>query len=570
MSVCTVVWVGAWVAQVFLVAPGPARGVMWSGGAMLVAFVTYRLATNGPMVRRRRWRFGIMMTMIVVTAWGAVTGQGTVGDNEIAGWLTLVVPFVWVSLASKRRWPVVLGLVSTAWAVSWLVEVEARGALAALAVAFVVTLCLMTFFVAEGSSSRVRRGWIGLLCCALVIVAMGRSWLDGSVQGGTDGFVHALGARPSIWLHASHAALDVVWLGMGPGAFASIVQPLYPIPSIEQPLEDAHNLVLQLILDIGLPATLAYVGLFVLAWLRVVTGLRRGHPELDHGWLASLTMAGCAHALYGLADAVALGTPGHLSVAAWLGLALATRPSATTTRRPGRSFGIGIGVVVGAMTVAASIAPQTVVRQRVAWQAARGVEGSDPEAMAAARQRAGRAPGCHVRYLDGRLASLVGDHEASRVAWDRFLSCAPAAVSLVAAVAPEDRLLAERAVAYRPGDARAWRFLGRAADDRDIAIDALERAVALAPADGEAWLLLGDRWVMVDDRVALDAYGKACRHGDPRANGCVRAGRVAERLGRPRVAITWYERSRWPAARRRAAELRGELKATGATSSGRE
>jgi tetratricopeptide (TPR) repeat protein len=120
--------------------------------------------------------------------------------------------------------------------------------------------------------------------------------------------------------------------------------------------------------------------------------------------------------------------------------------------------------------------------------------------------------------------------------------------------------LARRAIAAQPDNASGYFWLASllAAEAPDEAIALYRQGVSLAPEDGRGWLALADLLRAAGDD-ALDAYLQACLHGDPGANGCLRAGSLAEERGDVAAAIEYYRLSNWDTARSKAAELEQRL-----------
>jgi hypothetical protein len=84
----------------------------------------------------------------------------------------------------------------------------------------------------------------------------------------------------------------------------------------------------------------------------------------------------------------------------------------------------------------------------------------------------------------------------------------------------------------------------------------------LAPGDGLQWQRLADLTAASDPAAAEDAYYQSCVHGDPGANGCWRAGELAEARGDVEQAVRYYRLSNYSEARARADRLEVELSST--------
>jgi tetratricopeptide (TPR) repeat protein len=97
------------------------------------------------------------------------------------------------------------------------------------------------------------------------------------------------------------------------------------------------------------------------------------------------------------------------------------------------------------------------------------------------------------------------------------------------------------------------------ADAPAEAIDLYRTGLQLSPHDGHRWLALAELLEPGDPAAALEAYLQACRNGDPGANGCLRAGSLAEGDGDFSAAIEYYRLSKWSGALDRADELERQL-----------
>jgi putative inorganic carbon (HCO3(-)) transporter len=131
----------------------------------------------------------------------------------------------------------------------------------------------------------------------------------------------SLAGRVEVWNRALYAVQDFPFTGCGLGTFRRVVHILYPLflASPDLDIAHAHNIFLQTALDLGLPGLIAYLALLGIAMTICWRCARRGGP------LVRATALGLAAGLvglhvYGLADAVALGSkPG---VAFWFTLGL--------------------------------------------------------------------------------------------------------------------------------------------------------------------------------------------------------------------------------------------------------
>lgn len=133
-----------------------------------------------------------------------------------------------------------------------------------------------------------------------------------------------LSGRLEIWQRAFYAIQDFPLAGLGMGTFEPVVHVLYPLFTISPATSfgHAHNNLLQVAVDLGLPGLIAYLALWFLAaaMLRRIwcSALTFWHRPLTVGLSAALL----ASFVWGLAEAVPLGgRPGFIF---WFLLALIT------------------------------------------------------------------------------------------------------------------------------------------------------------------------------------------------------------------------------------------------------
>jgi putative inorganic carbon (HCO3(-)) transporter len=113
---------------------------------------------------------------------------------------------------------------------------------------------------------------------------------------------------------------DFPLTGIGMGAFETVANRLYPFfllgPDADAP--HAHNIFLQVAVDLGIPGLAAWLGLLVVAALRsakVLAAGRRAGDSWSAGLGAGLLAAQVALAVHGVVDAAVWGA--HSAIAVW-------------------------------------------------------------------------------------------------------------------------------------------------------------------------------------------------------------------------------------------------------------
>ena len=249
------------------------------------------------------------------------TPAGGISPNQLAGTLVLLLPVALAALlGSKRfghRW--LLSLLGLAGVVVWgttLFATQSRGGWIGGAAG------VLAFGALWGLSGQ--RRWqrvVGLALPLLAIVAVaavllyvGPDRIGQLLYGAAEGSVGtAVGAisfkgRVEIWSRALYTIYDFPFTGRGLGTFRQMTPLMYPLflVSPDKDIAHAHNVFLQVAVDLGLPGLVGYLALLlVAAWV--------GWQELRRGgggrWLAVGVLAGLlGFHVYGLADTLALGS----------------------------------------------------------------------------------------------------------------------------------------------------------------------------------------------------------------------------------------------------------------------
>jgi putative inorganic carbon (HCO3(-)) transporter len=133
-----------------------------------------------------------------------------------------------------------------------------------------------------------------------------------------------------------YAIQDFPFTGVGLGTFRRVVGLLYPLFTISPDIDiaHAHNIFLQVALDVGVPGLIAYLALLWVAGA-VAWHVARGGPPLLQALAIGLLAALVSLHLYGLTDALALGSKPGLAFWMILGL-LAALPRVVDTELQNR------------------------------------------------------------------------------------------------------------------------------------------------------------------------------------------------------------------------------------------
>lgn len=161
-----------------------------------------------------------------------------------------------------------------------------------------------------------------------VIMAIGPRRLWGWWQNPTGdtlfGTLNSLTFRREVWHWAIQAITDFPLTGIGLGSFRLAVERLYPIriPRVND-IAHAHNMFLQMALDVGLLGLIAYLSLLGLACYSGWYVAKRNEAlrPLLLGLIAGLISL---HCFYGLGDALAPGSKPNVLI--WYALALLATP----------------------------------------------------------------------------------------------------------------------------------------------------------------------------------------------------------------------------------------------------
>lgn len=246
---------------------------------------------------------------------------GTVGglqSAEVGGTLLWVVPLQmsllgWSVVRGSgirwMRWLLPAGLLlMIAVSAGTLLLAQSRSALIGFALGFAMLLWL--------GFSRARPFFVLLVAVGIAgIIYIGPSRfaekLVGTAGPGASAAqgIASLSDRAEIWSRALYGIEDFPFTGMGMNAFRKVMPLLYPLfsTSPDADLAHAHNELLQVALDLGLPGLVAYLAVCMIAVALIMLVWRSTSTAWMRAAVAGIGAGLLAHSVFGITDAVTLG-----------------------------------------------------------------------------------------------------------------------------------------------------------------------------------------------------------------------------------------------------------------------
>jgi putative inorganic carbon (HCO3(-)) transporter len=263
----------------------------------------------------------------------------TIHPNVMGGTLILLIPIpISTLLFSANRLSKIQRIFYLFACLSMLVILaltQSRGAWLALLVGlFLLVVLRFGIPVFFSSTGRPRWGWLMLILAGIgagaLVSALGYQTVLDDLIGSSAGVAQGgFAGRMEIWSRAIYMIQDFPFTGVGMGAFGPVADALYPfIQFAPGTLEHAHNLFLQVAVDLGLPGLVAFLAVLSIGLWGAGCLWRNGWRE-GRSWQAGLGagLLGSQIALiiHGLTDAVTWGMvrPAPLVWAVW-GLTIAT------------------------------------------------------------------------------------------------------------------------------------------------------------------------------------------------------------------------------------------------------
>jgi len=257
---------------------------------------------------------------------------GEVNLNRTAGALALFLPF-YLALAlrrdwTRRFWPPLLFLLLAGATATVLALTQSRGAALAGSVGAFAVIFLRWPRLRPATPLLILLAPLALAGVDAIGPAAPAA-AAGAISMGWDG-------RLELWSRALYILADFPFTGAGIGTFDRVVPILYPLflSTPGSPVSHAHNLILQVGVDLGLPGLIAWLAVLVNSFLLLAGVLRQRQDALP--WALAAGVAGSLGVMlvHGLVDAALWGSkPAFLP---WLFVALAVVVSLPPSLRPAR------------------------------------------------------------------------------------------------------------------------------------------------------------------------------------------------------------------------------------------
>jgi putative inorganic carbon (HCO3(-)) transporter len=178
---------------------------------------------------------------------------------------------------------------------------------------------------------------------AILAVALGpRRLVDLAISQSGPEMARNVSGRVELWSRAIYAIQDVPFTGMGMNVFRKVMPRLYPtyLSTPDLDVAHAHNHLLQVALDLGIPGLIAYVAIWLTVAALLVRTYRRSATPIARTLAGGLGAGLIAHFTFSLTDAIPLGA--KVGVLFWLTLALAVALHQVMLPPPATGVGAGL------------------------------------------------------------------------------------------------------------------------------------------------------------------------------------------------------------------------------------
>ncbi len=308
--------------------PFGARQLVWAGRGIAAAAIPICLITPFGMPR---W---------VLPIWArpfhsVIQLPQAFNTNVIAGALVLLLPFCAVQIWSFRsRYTTLTWIGRGVWLLItclslWLLwRTRSRGAQIAIVVAMLALVALTWPKIAR---------WVALPATVGVLVAgTTAGWRQVVEAIMNSPATYGIDIREEIWSRALMIIHDFPLTGIGLGCFEPVVAALYPLVLVRSGrATHAHNLFLQVAVDLGLPGLIAYLAILSLSlqliWLARQELARLTVVEL-HGLTTACSLALIGMVTHGIVDSAVWDNKGAFVPWMVMGLGAGLYRYATTRR----------------------------------------------------------------------------------------------------------------------------------------------------------------------------------------------------------------------------------------------
>jgi len=173
---------------------------------------------------------------------------------------------------------------------------------------------LLAFVVAVAVLTALRWKWGWIIGVALLSIGIVIAWINESYSVDillNDQTIGTMVARLELWSRAIFVVELFPLTGVGMGLFKEVIGYLMPLVSVEgTEIVHAHNLFLQIAVDLGLPGLVAWISIllavFAVSWKLYKSGLANGETWVI-GLGAGLFCSGVALITHGMIDSVVWG-----------------------------------------------------------------------------------------------------------------------------------------------------------------------------------------------------------------------------------------------------------------------
>ena len=309
-----VVLVLVWTGPLLPVARRRLRGehLVWFFLAIAFVSLVVTLFTSRWPVYKLSWLNQVYATLPSVRSLPWTWIQAGLSPNQTGGMLALCTGFavavaVAPGVAKRQRVP---AIVLSVTGLAGVFITGSRASLAGLAAAVLVVVVARTW------------RWLWIWGPAVLLTVLGLL-ASGAVQRAVTFFVHdetldtKLVARLDIWTSAANGIQDHFFSGIGLGVFNQVMPVRYPYQTVglSYPVSQAHNLLLDIALAIGVPGAVGFAVLIAGLLVISIKGARRNAASqvVFLGILASIIV----YLVFGITDSISLSIPTSFMVWLW-------------------------------------------------------------------------------------------------------------------------------------------------------------------------------------------------------------------------------------------------------------